>query len=179
MRIMISETWFFKMDEDYGMGSFWAVSEWHDKFEDNKKYYMWVKTDYDTYRFTVEKKESKNISSDYDVWKMFNLIGIDAKNLHWEKSQITKVEAIPITEQITGPFSKIHWGNNFTSILSENSYIWIKVGDYYITPQFLDVPSFLYRELLLAWEKTGSRNDQLFLWFEEIIVPMAINRGKI
>ena len=177
----IDEPWLFEMDEDYGIGSFWAEREFFDEFETNKNYYMWVETDYYKYRFTVERKEFEKKSSDYDVWKMFNLIDIDAKNLHWKKSPPIRMQTIPEQEQVTGPFAKIFWGDNYESILSEKSYIWTKVDNYYITPNFLDIPSFLYRELLLAWEKTGSQNDLLNLWFEEIIVPipMAINRGKI
>lgn len=188
----------FDMNSDDLLGSFHVPKDFHDLFEENKNYYMWVETVFAKYKFTIQKRDytfgpNENLPTHPILfWKLFNLKGIDVttksgiyapgpvpNDLHWKKSQITKVEAIPTTEQVTGPFAKIHWGDNFTPILSEKSYIWIKVGDYYITPQFLDVSSFLYREQLLAWEKTGSRSNRLELWIEEEFIPMAINRGVI
>jgi len=178
---MISEPVIFKMDEENALEQFNVGLEFLDKFEANKNYYMWVETNYDTYRFTVKKAESGSHSSRYwaILWQGFWLNGIDTKNLHWKKSPPIKMQKIPEEEQVTGPFAKNFWGGYYESILSEKWAIWVKVGNYYITPNFKDIPSFLYRELLLSWDKTGSENDQLKIWFEEIIIPMAINRGKI
>lgn len=188
----------FDMNSDDLLGSFYVPKDFHDLFEENKNYYMWVETVFAKYKFTIQKTDytlgPREMSPTHPLlfWNLFNLKGIDVtkksgiyapgpagNDLHWEKSQITKVEAIPTDEQVMGPFAKIRWDDDYLAVLSERSFIWIKVGDYYITPQFLDVPCFLHREQLLGWEKTGSRSNRLKLWIEEEFIPMAINRGVI
>lgn len=191
---MISEPFIFKMDEENDLEQFNVGSEFLGQFEANKNYYMWVETIFAKYKFTIQKSDYKFSPTEKlpMFWKLFNLKGIDVtqkpgiyapgpvpSDLHWKKLPSIRMQIIPEQEQVMGPFANIFWGDNYESILSEKSYIWTKVGNYYITPNFLDIPSFLYREQLLAWDKTGSRSKRLELWIEEEIIPIAINRGKI
>lgn len=140
-------------------------------FRPKKNYYMLVTTPFAKYKFKIKKIGVRSKL----LWESFDLEGVtiyykNGKKIYWDgSSEIRKV--IPEGERIPILDPKI------ASIISAKWPIWINVDRVWITPEFKDVPSFLFRELMSYKFDKGSYVDYSFqISFEEIYNPMAINR---
>ena len=139
-------------------------------FRPKKNYYMLVTTPFAKYKFKIKRIGVRSKL----LWENFDLEGVtiykNGKTIYWDgSSEIRKV--IPEGERI--PILDLQ----IASIISAKWPIWINVGGVWITPEFKDVPSFLFRELMSYKFDKGSYVDYSFqISFEEIYNPMAINR---
>jgi hypothetical protein len=141
-----------------------------DLFVNGKNYYMVVvgiMFGRPLYKFKIKK-----IPKFFDnrLWENFDLEGLTIYQnfktdnaVEWD-GKIKKREVIPEGEKFN------HFDSQIEGILSQKWPIWCNVEGIWITPEFKDVPSFLYRE----WVK-GDLTQNIEISFEEIINPMAIN----
>ena len=148
-----------------------------DLFVNGKNYYMKV-IGINSFGHTITTYEFKikKIPQFFDnrLWKNFDLEGLIIFNPYetsitedtvvWD-GKIKKRQVIPEEEKFS------HFDSQIESILSQKWPIWSKVEGVWITPEFKDVPSFLYREWVM-----GNLLQDIEISFEEIINPMAINR---
>ena len=145
-----------------------------DLFVNGKNYYMTV-IGINSFGNTITNYEFKikKIPRFFDnrLWENFDLEGLRIyQNSNTEDAvvwdgKIKKRGVIPEEEKFS------HFDLQIESILSQKWPIWSKVEGFWITPEFKDVPSFLYRE----WVR-GNLLQDIEISFEEIINPMAINR---
>lgn len=147
-------------------------------FRPKKNYYMLVTTPFAKYKFKLKMLGFNLFLQSKLLWESFDLEEVtiykNGKTIYWDGSSgIRKV--IPEGERIPILDPKI------ASIISAKWPIWINVDRVWITPEFKDVPSFLFRELMSYKFDKGSSNRVFLPYsfqisFEEIYNPVAINR---
>lgn len=142
-------------------------------FRPEKSFYMLVTTPFAKYKFKIKKTLPVRRMSK-SLWGNFDLKGVtiykNGKTIYWDGSSLIR-KIIPVGERIPILDPQI------VSIISAKWPIWINVEGVWITPDFKDVPSFLFRELMSYKFDKGSFVDHSFqISFEEFYNPMAINR---